>query len=168
MGIAGTEEDWESPRVPEGVTGGYSRVTGGYWEVLWFEVSLCLQECPPRVPHVPTTVPVLPCVLPVCPSCVSLCRSGVSRDVPLSPTGMHVSLGMSPVVSPGCPLWISVFPLCVAVGVPQDVPLSLHPPMGVPCASCVTPECLHILRVLFPLDGPTEIPMSFIDTCVSP
>lgn len=104
---------------------------------------------PPKCPPCPHNCPSVylchgsPCAPPVCVPvslrcpqrcfCVPYWCTWILGDVPSGVPCVYVFP-----VSPGCPLWVFLFPLCVTVGVPHDVPVSLRPPMGVPCASCVS------------------------------
>lgn len=141
----------------------------------WFGMSVYLQECSPRAPHVLMTVPVLPWVS-LCPPHVCHYIAQVSPEMFLCPpTGAHVSLGMSPVVYPVClgvprvsPMCVSLSPLCHRGYLPRCPSPPASPHGCSLCFLCDPRVSPHPPRGLFPLDVPTTVPMSFIGACVSP
>lgn len=132
-GVWGTGRDWELLGVTEGVTGGYWRVAGVTGRCCGLTCLCVSRNVPPGIPR-PLNSPCVAMGHPVPPSCVSLCPSGVPRDVPMSPTAAHVSLGMSAVASPGC---LSSPPVSPWVSHKMSL-FPCIPPMDVPCASCVS------------------------------
>lgn len=146
-GLGGTGNCRELLRGSLVVTGESLGLLGG--AVVW---GVCVSPgMSPQVSLELSTVPVSPWFT-LCPPRV--CPSGVPRDVRMSPTGAHVCLGMSPVVSLG----VSLPPLCHR-GRPTRCPCPPASPHGCSlcfvCVPCVTPGCLHILRVgSFPWTSP--------------
>lgn len=144
-----------------------------HWALLGGAVVWCICVSPGMSPTCPSCPHNCPCVavgLPVPPSCVSLRRSGVPRDVPVSPTGAHVSLGMSPEVYPVClgvpgvsPMGVSLPSLCHRGYLPR-CPCPPASPHGCSlCFLCDPRVSPHPPHGLFPLDVPTAVPMSFTD-----